>query len=134
MPSEWKSSTALASGIGTWSSAWKRTAAASSLRSVTGGSSSVRRTVRWLARPTRTRLPRPPVAEELAQRVAERALVEHLALAQGVGCEWRAGGVLDGDPAVDVRLHGGDVAGLDVQSDQAPSAPRRGELEVEVRA
>jgi hypothetical protein len=55
-PSAWKSRTAFESGIGTWSCAWKLTAAASSLRSVTGGSSSVRSTVRWLATPIRTRL------------------------------------------------------------------------------
>ena len=69
-PSGWKSSTALRSGIGTWSWAWKRTAAASSLRSVTGGSSSVRITVRWLATPTRTRLPSRARREQLAQRLA----------------------------------------------------------------
>ena len=48
------------------------TAAASSLRSVTGGSSSVRSTVRWLATPTRTRLLEAAVAEELAQRLGEQ--------------------------------------------------------------
>src|SRR6185312_2443674 len=56
MPSGWKSRTALPSGIGTWSCAWKETAAASSLWSVTGGSSSSRSTVRWVSTPTRTRL------------------------------------------------------------------------------
>jgi hypothetical protein len=60
IPSAWKSSTALLSGIGTWSCAWKRTAASISLRSSTGGKSSVRSTVRWLATPRRTRLLRPP--------------------------------------------------------------------------
>ena len=42
MPSGWKSSTALSSGIGIWSWAEKRTAASSSLRSSMGGSSRTR--------------------------------------------------------------------------------------------
>ena len=70
------------------------------------------------------------VAEELAQRLAEGALVEHLALAQRVGCQRGAGGVLDGDPPVDVGLHRGDVAGLDVQADEAARATSTGEPEV----
>ena len=120
-PSGWKSRTALSSGIGTWSWAWKRTAAASSLRSVTGGSSSVRSTVRWLATPTRTRLLSPLSLEELAQGLAERALVDHFALAHDVGGQRHGGRVLGHDRAVDVRLHGGDVAGLDVQADDVPA-------------
>ncbi len=55
--------------------------------------------------------------EQVAQRVAERALVEHLALAQRVGRQGRADGALHRDGSVDVRLHGRDVARLDVQAD-----------------
>ena len=47
------------------------------------------------------------------------ALVEHLALADGVGRQRQSGRALGDDRAVDVRLHRGDVAGLDVQADDA---------------
>ena len=73
--------------------------------------------MRWLATPTRTRLPSRLLAEQLAQRLAERLLVEHLALAHHVGAQRQRGGALGDDRAVDARLHGGDEPRLDVQAD-----------------
>src|SRR4051794_14984082 len=56
-PSGWKSSTASSIGIGMWSGAVSRTAAASALgSSLTTARSSVRTTMRWWAIPSRTRL------------------------------------------------------------------------------
>ncbi len=72
------------------------------------------------------------VLEELAQRLAQLALVEHLALAHDVGRQRSAGGPFDDDPAVDVRLHGGHVPGLDIQPDDAPTPAAEGEVQVEV--
>ncbi len=57
------------------------------------------------------------VAEQLAQRLGERALVEDLALADGVCRQRQCDSALGDDRAVDVRLHGGDMTGLDVQAD-----------------
>ena len=81
------------------------------------GQLSVRSTVRWLATPTRTRLLSPLDAEQLAQRLAERALVDHFSVAHRVGRERQAGGLLGDDRAVDPRPHGRDEARLDVQPD-----------------
>ena len=116
------------SGIGTWSWAWKVTAAASSFWSVTGGSSSVRSTVRWLATPIRTRLLRPLLGEQLAEHLAEGALVDHFAVAHRVRGERTHLGALGQDRAVDARLDGGDEARLDVQSDDVGAAARRPRL------
>ncbi len=74
----------------------------------------------------------PGLAEELVQRLPERPLVEDLALAHGVGRQRRAGRALDDDPAVDVRLHGRDVARLDVQADDVGAAAAA-EREAEVQ-
>ncbi len=71
------------------------------------------------------------VLEELAQRVREHALVEHLALAHDVRRQRRLGRMPDRDRTVHVRLHGGDVAGLDVQADDVRAAAAA-ELDVEV--
>ena len=62
-------------------------------------------------------LAEPSVLEELLQRVAERGLVIHLALADRIGGQRRAGGLLDDDPAIDMRLHGGDISRLDIEAD-----------------
>ena len=62
------------------------------------------------------------VLEQLAQRLREHALVEHLALAHDVRRQRGLCRVLDGDRTVDVCLHGGDVAGLDVQADDVRAA------------
>ncbi len=57
VPSDWKSSTASSIGIGMWSGAASRTAAARAFgSSTTVGRSSVRTTMRWWAMPSRTRL------------------------------------------------------------------------------
>ena len=134
IPSGWKSSTALLSGIGTWSCAWKVTAAASSFSSVTGGSSSVRSTVRWLATPTRTRLLRPVLVEQLAQHLAERAVVGDFAVAHRVRSEWTHLGALGQDRAVHARLDGSDETRLNVQSNHlGAAAATEASSEVEVQ-
>ena len=56
VPSDWQSRTASSIGIGMWSGASTWTAAASAFGSSSGGRSSVRTTIRWLAMPSRTRL------------------------------------------------------------------------------
>ena len=71
------------------------------------------------------------ILEKLAQRLAELALVEHLALAHDVGRQRGPRGPFDDDPAVDVRLHGGHVPGLDIQPDDAPTPAAEGEVQVE---
>jgi hypothetical protein len=55
-PSDCQSITASSIGIGMWSGAWTLTAAASAFSSPSGGRSSVRTTIRWLAIPSRTRV------------------------------------------------------------------------------
>ena len=68
------------------------------------------------------------VAEQLAQRLAERLLVEHLALAHRVGRQRQRAARSATIAPLTVRLHGGDEAGLDVQADDVPPE-RRPKLE-----
>ena len=131
IPSEWKSSTALLSGIGTWSC---RLEAHGRVELLAIGD-------RWQLERTQHRalvgdaeahaLAQAAVLEQLAQRLGEHALVEHLALAHDVRRQRRAGRVLDDDRAIHARLHGGDVAGLDVQADDV-GAGAAAEVDVEV--
>ena len=68
-----KSMTAFSSGIGSWSCAWKRTAASSSARLAVGGTVRTRTTIFWLATPTRTRLPRPLLSRQRPRSASDRA-------------------------------------------------------------
>src|SRR6476659_132774 len=64
--------TALSSGIGSWSCAWKRTAASSSASFSVGGTCRTRTTIFWFATPTRTRLPRPLLSRQSPRSAAVR--------------------------------------------------------------
>ena len=123
MPSGWKSRTALLSGIGTWSWAWKLHRRGELLAVGHGGSSSVRMHRALVGDADAHALARGRCpCEQLAQRVAERALVDDLALAHDVGGSGSDGGALGDDRAVDARLHGRDEARLDVQADDVGAA------------
>ena len=67
-------------------------------------------------------LAEPAVAEEVTQRLGERDLVEHFAVAHGVRGQRRRGRALGEDRAVDARLDGRDEARLDVQTDYVLAA------------
>jgi hypothetical protein len=75
-------------------------------------------------------LGQPLVAEQLAQYTAQIALIDHLALADGVGGERQHGGALGDYRAVDACLHGPDEARLNVEPhDGRPRAMTETELE-----
>ena len=84
----------------------------------------MRSTVRWLATPTRTRLLRPAVVEQLAEHLAEGAVVGHFAVAHRVRSEWTHLGALGQDRAVHTRLDGCDETRLNVQSHNLGPPPR----------
>ena len=64
-PSDCQSRIASSIGIGMWSGACTLTAAASAFSSSSGGRSSVRTTIRWLAMPSRTRFESPCSAKKV---------------------------------------------------------------------
>ena len=65
VPSDCQSRIASSIGIGMWSGACTLTAAASDFSSSSGGRSSVRTTIRWLAMPSRTRFDSPFSAKKV---------------------------------------------------------------------
>ena len=74
-------------------------------------------------------LAQPAVAEQLAQRLAERAPRRATSPSRTVSAGSGSGGrALGEDRAVDARLHGGDVARLDVEADDVGAAERRPSL------
>ena len=83
-----------------------------------GGRSTVRMTMRWLATPMRTRLPSLCSANMSRRTADERLDVDDLAVTHDAGRERRRSGALDGHLAR-ASFDGGDVAGLDVESDES---------------
>ena len=78
---------------------------------LSGGRSSVRTTIRWLAMPSRTRFGSSCSAKKVLQRLGQRGDVGDLTVAQDAGTKRGDGAALDRDRAVDGDLGGGDVAG-----------------------
>ena len=83
---------------------------------LSGGRSSVRITMRWLATPRRTRLPSLCSANRSRSDRGERLDVDDLAVADDARRAAAPRGALDRD-LTRTRLDGGDVAGLDVEAD-----------------
>ena len=101
---DWKSRIASSIGIGMWSGASARTAASSAFGSSSGGRSSVRTTMRWLATPRRTRVGQVVLGEEASCSASVSAGgVGDLAVAQDARAQLGDGAALDGDVAVDAR-------------------------------
>ncbi len=97
-----------------WSWAWKRTAEAISFCARHGRQIERAHDDALVGHADAHALAELVLGEELAQDVGQRLHVHDLAVAYDAGGQRRHGGALDGDAAA--GLHRGDVAGLNVES------------------
>ena len=92
----------------------------------------MRITVRWLATPTRTRLPTallPNSSRSTSLSAASSTTSPSRTASEG---ERQHGGALGDDRAVDARLHGGHEPRLDVEADDVAAAGAAPTAELEV--
>ena len=119
-PSDWKSSTASSIGIGMWSGAASRTAAASAF-----GSSTTTREVERAdddalvgdAEPHA--LGQLVLGEERLQRLGQGDGIGDLAVAHDAGPKLGDRAAGQGDGAIDADLGGGEMAGVELEADDA---------------
>ena len=75
--------------------------------------------MRWWAMPRRTRLPQLVLGEERLQRLREPDRVGDLAVAHDAGRELGDSAAGQGEGAIDAHLSGGEVAGVELEPDDA---------------
>ena len=79
----------------------------------------MRTTIRWWAMPSRTRLGSSFSAKSALTRLGESDRIGDLAVAHDAGPELGDGAAGQGDGAVDADLGGGEVAGVELEADDA---------------